>query len=257
MPNQALAVSAEALRTAPRSFRSTNEEGSPCSVELKERGGLPRLSAADEPALREVLGIGADWTACPIPGHHGLAALGDSDRGHGLGVLCDCLSGRRTIAVTLRGTDREIDVDLGAARPHWYALPDVYLAVKTGRTLERGFRTRYRGAYRLLLHAELRLSEPAPVRLQLQPNLSETARRTADLFARLYAAQVAAGFPEPGVMAVKLVAEWCGFGVGVAHAAIRELVNSSVLVRDGEVGRVFRYRPGGWSFRFEEVSGSR
>ena len=231
-------------RTASRSFGSTNQETTPSFRELKERDGLPRLSAADEPALRQVIGIGADWMACPIPDHDGLAALGDSDRGHGLGVLCDCLSGRRTVTKTLRGTDRDIDVDLGPAWPHWYALPDVYLAVKTGRTLERWFRTRYRGAYRLLLHAELRLIEPAPVRLPDAP-LSDPALRTADLFARLYAAQVAAGFPEPGVMAVKLVAEWCGFGVGVAHASIRELVDASVLVRDGEVGRAFRYRPGG------------
>ena len=75
--------------------------------------------------------------------------------------------------------------------------------------------------------------------------MPDIARRTAELFARLYAAQVAAGFPEPGVMSARLVAEWCGCRVAVAHAAIRELVDASVLVRDGEVGRAFRYRPGG------------
>jgi hypothetical protein len=240
MPH-AYAISAEP-GTAPRSFRSTNEDGSPCSEEQKERGGLPRIRADDLPALRQVLGMGADWTACPIPGHRGLAALGEHKRG--LGVLCDCLSGRRTVAVTLRGTDRQIDVDLGDAWPHWYALPDVYLAVKTGRTLERWFRTPYRGAYRLLLNAELRLIDPAPVRLPDVP-VSETAGQAAGLFARLYAAQVAAGFPEPGLLAVRLVAEWCGCGVGAAHAAIRELVDASVLVRAGEVGRAFRYRPAG------------
>jgi hypothetical protein len=186
--------------------------------------------------------MGADWTACPIPGHRGLAALGESV--HGLGVLCDCLSGQRTITVTLRGTDRQIDVDLGPAWPHWYALPDVYLAVKTRRKLGLYFRTRYRGAYRLMLNAELRLIEAVPVRLPDAP-VSDSARRTADLFARLYAAQVAAGFPEPGVLAVRLVAEWVGCGRDMAHAAIRELVAAGVLVRDGEVGRAFRYRPGG------------
>lgn len=125
---------------------------------------------------------------------------------------------------------------------HEYALSDVYLAVRTGRTLERHFRTRFRDACALMLRADLGLIEPVRVDLP-DVELGEHATKAADLFRRLYGAQLAAGFPDPGAMSVRLVAEWCGCSKDAAHEAIRELVDRGVLERAGKVRRSILYRP--------------
>lgn len=248
--SQAHAVAAEADVDHAPFVRSTNPEES-SFVEGRERGELPRIESEHVPALRSIFGMGeAEWTPCPIPGHRGSASLDESERG--LALWCDCLGGRQKVTVTLRGTYRPVDVDLGPVGPHSYALSEVYFAVKTGTKLERGFRTRYRDAYALLLHAELGLIEQASVR-RLLPSLSERSRSVASLFDRLYAAQVGErvyadghrepGFPDPGALAVGLVGEWCGCSQGAAHDAIRELVDGGVIVRCGRRGRAFLYRP--------------
>lgn len=211
----------------------------PRSGERSERGQLPTVESEHAAAVRRVLGMsGETWTACPLPGHHGMASVGDGERyrivDHELRfqqvLWCDCLGSE--LYDGLRAT-------------HWYSLADAYLAVQAGKMLRRGFRSRYRLAWWLLFDVDLGLIEPALVRLPEHSNLSVTAHRTADLFRRVYAAQQGVGWPEPGLLSVGLVREWLQCPQGRAWAAIHELLDAGVLVRDGKVGRAFRYRPGG------------
>jgi hypothetical protein len=234
---QAHALSAQAEVDHALFVRSTEEDQSSFS-ERRERGGLPKVESEHLPAVRRVLGMGEEqWTWCPLPGHRGSASLGDGDRyeivDHELryeaALWCDCLGA---------------ELYDGGRATHWYSLADAYFAVQTGMVLRRWFRSRHRLAWRLLLDVDLGLIEPARVELPVVP-LGDHARRAAELFRRLYAAQLGAGWPQPGLFAVRLVRDWLGCTQGMAHRAIKELVDANVIVRDGEVDRGFRYRPGG------------
>jgi hypothetical protein len=181
-----------------------------------------------------------EWSACPLPGHQGAATLDDPDGE--LRLWCDCLGGERLIPVTLRD-GREITKSVGDAWPHWYPLSDAYLAVETGRVLERGFVSEYRAAWAMLLKVDVGLIRPSRVDLLVAP-VSELAQRTAELFRRLYGAQLGEGWPTPGTLSMRLVGEWCGCSPSVARDAIRELEAAGIIERDGKEGRTFRYRPG-------------
>jgi hypothetical protein len=177
-----------------------------------------------------MLGVGDEtFFPCPLPGHDSMASF-DTFADLGWVLFCDCFGA-------------QLQWDSAGTAEHWYPLSDVYFAVMTATVLEVGFTTKYRGAYRLLLNVELGLIDPAPVELP-RAQLSDLAQRTADLYRRLYGAQVAEGFPNPGALAVGLVREWCGCSQGDASDAIKELQSAGVIVFNGKLGRTHLYRPG-------------
>jgi hypothetical protein len=260
MRSLALAVSAETdvdhalfVRSTGQAVLHDRRQRRSRSDERKERGWVPEIELEQWAAVRDVLGMDVadrhDCCACPLPGHSGVASL--DTRLHGadrfeLVLWCDCLSGERTVTVTARSSGNDVEVSLGPAGPHWYSLADAYLAVQTGRVLERGFRSRYRLAWRLLLDVDLGRIEAAHVDLPAPTEeASALAWRAAELFQRLYAAQLGAGWELPGLFAVGLVREWLGCSQGAAHEAIRRLIASGVIRPVGSFGRAFLYRPGG------------
>jgi hypothetical protein len=167
-----------------------------------------------------------EFGACPIPGHTGIGCVDSC--GRDLVLWCDCLG------APLWG---------GGRAQHHYALSDAFFAVDSGTGLDRGFRFKYRLAARLLLDVELGLIEPAHVYLPTV-EVSDLAQRALELYRRLYAAQVGAGWPDPGGLAVGLVRAWLRCSQEAAHHAIKELVAAGAIVRSGKLDRMFLYRPG-------------
>ena len=224
------------------STEENNYTHSPLDLkELKERGRFcPRIENEHLPAVRRVFGMSEERRICPIPGHcnymnawlaeGGVPDWTEPEPRYDIVLWCRCLGA---------------ELWAGGRALHWYSLADVYFAVKSETRLGLYFRTIYRGAYRLMLNAEVGLLDTEPVDLVKPDGLSDRAQRAADLFARLYAAQVGAGFPDPGGFAVGLVGEWLGCSREKAHATIRELVDAGVIERSGRLGRMYLYEPGG------------
>jgi hypothetical protein len=199
-------------------YKKSNRRG---TTYKKSRGKLDLDFPSRESDLRRVLGMeSGEYGPCPIPGHHGVARLGEDDRGYGWGLICNCL-----------GTDLKYEA---WRTDFWRPLSDVYRAVWTGQTIQRADKLPrgVRLVWMLLLAHEVGLLDPAPVPLPpLRPDAGDLEHKVAAFYRLLAGLRVAIGGELKTPLSVTLVMEYFRIrSRAEANAPLQALRRSGVLI---------------------------